>query len=372
MKRILFILLFSFFAACEQKITPSVELESRTQALMGTFVTLTLPSIHQTHISKSFEKIKEIENALSSYDSNASIYRLNQKHFITYNHYVAEAIQLSQQYYKDTQGYFDITIGSISKRLYHFGEENETLPKQEALQKAILNIDGITLTPHGITTKKELTIDLGGIGKGYAVDKVAKYLREQNISQGTLALSGDIRCLDRCSIALQSPLSEEMFAQVETVKPNVSISTSGTYRRYIKKKEAHHLIDPKAKKPQQNFISVSLFSLGDNRRLDAYATAVSVMPPKVALAFLQKHKDISFILVKSDGKILFNNKAKVVKIQWIDYKEKASIPSSPKNRTINNPMDANLIHPDTTNPKEINTQAPIFRSAAIKSKIDIF
>lgn len=353
MKKILLLLIIPFLLACQQKRTTQEEMITRTQALMGTFVTLTLSSSHQAHISESFKKIKEIENSLSSYDTNASIYRLNQKHSIAYDRYVAEALQLSQQYYKDTQGYFDITIGSISKDLYHFGEENATLATQKLLDKATLNIHGLHITKQSISTQKDITIDLGGMGKGYGVDKIAKYLKEQNINQDTIAFSGDIRCFDKCDIYLQSPLSENMFAHILTQIPNVSISTSGTYRRYIKNKEAHHLIDPKQRKPQKNFISVSLFSLGDNTRLDAYATAVSVMPLDTALDFLKKYKDISFILVKHDGNILYSDEVKLLHIRWLPYKEMATIHTSNESKKAYTSKEKTLTHPNISNPEEI-------------------
>ena len=117
------------------------QLQTRTQALMGTFVSITLPSKYNIQTSDSFAYIKEIENALSSYDSHASVYKLNQDHSVRYNEYLAEALHLSQLYYKETNGYFDITIGSISKQLYHFGEERSYTPSQEALS----NISEFTL-----------------------------------------------------------------------------------------------------------------------------------------------------------------------------------------------------------------------------------
>jgi len=329
----------------------SQELQTRTQALMGTFVHITLPSTYNPQISQSFKLIKEIEDSLSSYDSKALVFRLNLKHQVPYDNYLAEALQLSKTYYKDTHGYFDITIGSISKKLYHFGEENSTVPSQEALQKAKLNIEAIEINTTTISTDKEITIDLGGIGKGYAVDKVAKFLKEQNITQGTVALSGDIRCLDVCSFELQSPYSEQTFASLTSQSPQLSISTSGTYRRYVGSQVNHHLINPKTAKQGRDFVSISLFTHADNAKIDAYATAISVMPEDVALAFLKEHKEIGFVLVKSNGKIVYGNVEKFVSFAWLDYKEKATIPSNSKKSKTKSPSESNLTHPDTTTPK---------------------
>jgi thiamine biosynthesis lipoprotein len=308
MKNFIFFLLLTICLVAQ-------EMQTRTQALMGTFVYITLPIQHNTQTSQSFNLIKEIEHSLSSYDSKALVYRLNLKHTVPYDDYLAEALKLSKTYYQDTNGYFDITIGSISKRLYHFGEENSTVPSYEALQQAKLNIEAIEVNATTISTEKEITIDLGGMGKGYAVDKVADFLKEQNITQGIVALSGDIRCLDVCSFELQSPYSEQTFASLKSKAPQLSISTSGTYRRYIGTQEHHPLINPKTAKQSRAFVSVSLFSYANNAKIDAYATAISVMPEEVALDFLKEHDEVGYILVKNNKKIVSGNLKKFVKLQ---------------------------------------------------------
>ncbi|HIQ26900.1 MAG TPA: FAD:protein FMN transferase [Sulfurovum sp.] len=332
----------------------SDQMQTRTQALMGTFVHITLPEQNNRQVSQSFMLIREIEHSLSSYDKEALVYKLNHDHKVFYDDYLIQAIQDSKQYYKDTYGYFDITIGSISKNLYHFGEENSTVPAKKALQKAKLNIESIHIHPHTITTDTTITIDLGGMGKGYAVDKTADFLAEQNISRGIIALSGDIRCLDLCTFELQSPYSEQTFATLTSKISQLSISTSGTYRRFVDTQENHHLINPKTATQGRDFVSVSLFTHANNAKIDAYATALSVMPQEKAFAFLKRHKELGFVLVKNNGEIVYGNLEKFVSFAWKSYKEKATIPNKSKKSNTKSASESNLIHPDTTNPKMIS------------------
>ncbi len=296
--------------------TADTILDSRTRMLMGTYVSISLPEKENVHISASFTLIQSIEDSLSSYDPKATLAILNKRHEVSYDRYLAEAITLSKQYYNETNGYFDITIGSISKKLYHFGEEKTYSPTKTQLKNAKLNIDGIHMGKESIKIDKGIVVDLGGMGKGYAADKVAVYLKEQNITKGIIALSGDIQCLNRCEIYLQSPFSEETFARVSTLHPYTSVSTSGTYRRHAGKKSEHHLINPKTATQGKAFVSVSLFTIADNSKMDAYATAVSVMPRKEALAFLKKHEKIGYVLVEADGNIIYGNLEELVKIKW--------------------------------------------------------
>jgi len=289
---------------------------SRTRSLMGTYVTISLEEKYNKEISASFDLVQKIEDSLSTYDPDATLAKLNQTHTVPFDNYLAEAITLSKNYYKETNGYFDITIGSISKKLYHFGEEKTYSPSQKQRKAAKLNIDGIHVDQKTIRTDEDIVVDLGGMGKGYAVDKVAGYLYERNITTGIIALSGDIQCLHRCELFLQSPFSEGTFAKVTAKIPHLSISTSGTYRRYSTKKSEHHLINPKTATQGKAFVSVSLFSKANNSRIDAYATAVSVMPKEEALVFLKVHEEIGYVLVEADGNILFGNLKALLNIKW--------------------------------------------------------
>ena len=289
---------------------------SRTRSLMGTYVTLSLDEKHNSEISDSFDLIQKIEDSLSTYDQKATLAKLNRTHSIPFDHYLAEAITLSKEYYTETDSYFDITIGSISKKLYHFGEEKTYSPTQDALKNAKLNIDGVHIASKTIKSDEGIVVDLGGMGKGYAVDKVAAYLTEKHISRGIIALSGDIQCLHRCELFLQSPFSESTFVKVTAKIPNLSTSTSGTYRRYATKKSEHHLINPKTATQGKAFVSVSLFTKADNSKIDAYATAVSVMPKEEALSFLKKHKELGYVIVEADGNIVFGNLHELVQIEW--------------------------------------------------------
>ena len=292
------------------------ELVKRTQVMMGTYVSVSLPQDKIELSNQAFGRIKEVELALSSYDVNAEIYKLNHSSNTSLSLDSYESLALSQKYYKQTDGYFDITIGSISKELYHFGEEKTYSPSQKELKAAKLNIDAVHRDKENIRTEEGIVVDLGGIGKGYAVDKVANYLKEQNISRGIIALSGDIQCLHRCELYLQSPFEEATFAKVTAKIPNLSTSTSGTYRRYATKKSEHHLINPKTATQGKDFVSVSLFTQADNSKIDAYATAVSVMPKEEAMKFLENHKKIGYVLVEEDGNIIFGNLKALVNIEW--------------------------------------------------------
>ena len=108
-----------------------------------------------------------------------------------------------------------MTIGSISKKLYRFGEENSSIPSPKALSQAVLSIKGIHIDETSITTQKNITVDLGGMGKGYGVDHVADYLQEQNIKAALLPALDFMR-LDRNNEPDNFYIKQSLFRLIDS------------------------------------------------------------------------------------------------------------------------------------------------------------
>lgn len=276
---------------------------SRTQVIMSTFVTITADERDADFITDGFEIIKDVEMSLSSYDSDATIYLLNKNRHAELDTFSHEAFLLSKKYYAATDGYFDITIGSITKDLYRFGEEERVA---SLIELAGTNVDfgALRFNEKEAFLADGAKVDLGGMGKGFAVDKAAEYFRSKNANSAVIAASGDIRCLSLCRIEVQDPSSEDdVLLSFETTKDDLGITTSGNYNRYVLSTKNNHLIDPKAKKPQSLFVSITLVSDISSSDLDAYATAASVMPMKKAYEFLDS-LGVGYIVMQSDGKLV--------------------------------------------------------------------
>jgi thiamine biosynthesis lipoprotein len=293
-----FLLLFLIF-------TPALlnaKLITRTQVIMGTFISV---KAEDKYTANSIFKIfKAIENSLSSYKKTALVYKLNKNRKINLDRYLYEALTLSKVFYKNTDGYFDITIGSITKDLYHFGED-ERVANQNELKKAKVNIKGIHFNKKNATLDDGIKVDLGGMGKGYAVDKAVESLKAKGVTKAIITASGDIRCLDMCKISVQNPFDNEAMLSFKTLKKDMGISTSGNYNRYVESTKNNHLINPKLKRPQDKFISITLISKMPNSYLDAYATASSVMPLKKAYKFLNS-LELVYVILQSDKKLVFS------------------------------------------------------------------
>ncbi len=296
--------LFTLFFLCLSSLRGE-SLVKRTQVLMGTYVSISLTPDQLKRSKDAFERIKEVELALSSYAPEARIYQLNHQHRVFLVQDTYEALLLSQKYYKQTGGYFDITIGSITKGLFHFGED-ERIPSKDELKRAKIDFKGLHFTSEDAWIDKDVVIDLGGMGKGFGVDKAVEVL--QGVHKAVIALSGDIYCIGVCKMQIQNPFQEKVLADFKM--EDMAISSSGNYRRFIKEVKYNHLINPKKREPQRTFASITLMSKTYlNSDLDAYATAASVMPLTTALKFL-KRMNIAYFLVTNDKRLIINKKFK--------------------------------------------------------------
>jgi len=277
---------------------------TRTKVAMSTYVSISLDASKKREFAPAFSIVKAVDSSLSSYKKNSPIFQLNRDKKVKLDAYSLEALRLAERYYKRTDGYFNVAIGSITKELYHFGED-ERLPDAEALKRSDVNIAALHIKNGIATIAKSMKIDLGGMGKGFCVDKVSAYLRKQGIKKAKVAASGDIRCLSKCRIDVQNPFGEKPLYSFTTKEADMGISTSGNYNRYVGTSKENHLINPKQKHPQREFVSITLISKLPNSDLDAYATAASVMPKAKALEFLET-LNAAYILLTIQGELLIS------------------------------------------------------------------
>lgn len=272
---------------------------------MSTFVTISTDEKNVNFITDGFAIMKDVEMSLSSYNPKAVIYLLNENLYVKLDDYAYEALDLSKKYYSETDGYFDITVGSITKDAFRFGLD-ERVATQKQLKDAKVDIKGLLFNKREAFVEKGIKIDLGGMGKGFGVDKVAEHFRRHGLKDAVISASGDIRCLSTCKMDVQDPFVEDgTLLSFETTMDNLGITTSGNYNRYVESTKNNHLIDPKRKKPQTSFISITLIGKLSSSDLDAYATAVSVMPVKKAYEFLDA-LGVGYIVLQSDKKLLIS------------------------------------------------------------------
>ena len=288
----------------------------RTQAHMGTLISVTVADENSS--DEVFELFADLDNKLSTYKSDSEISRLNRHFELNVSEVTGKILERSVEMYHISDGAFDVTVGSFTHQVYRFGYESEHIPSKGELHKAehFVGSDRIDIEDGFVKVLPGTVIDLGGIGKGYAVDLAIDLLKKKGVTNAVVAASGDIGCLGQCTIEIQDPFHPNAHvATLVSTLNRFAVSTSGNYERYIKNKTHNHLIDPKTGQSQQRYASITLIDIGDNTRIDALATAVSVMDEKRAVKMLHKLK-IGYVLIRNDGSMVKSSIPHGILIQY--------------------------------------------------------
>ena len=300
-----------------------VEINSGYRVVMGTLAQITVIAESgqrgREYIEAAFEKIRGIENNMSIYRGDSQISMINRDAFekpVQVGDELFEIIERSIEFGEITGGAFDITIGPIEE-LYRSCEKQNTLPTKEQIARAKeksgfekLIIDkknkSIRFSVEG------MKIDLGGIAKGFAIDKAAEVLMNKGAMGAMIDVGGDIRCFIKpgakrksWKIGLQNPkkvdksaLTDEYFLALEL--ENIAVTTSGDYRRFvlIEGEKFSHIIDPAKATSSTTLSSVTIIA-SSATDADALATAVSVMGEEKGLELIEKTKDTEAIIISA-------------------------------------------------------------------------
>ena len=199
---ILAIMTLVLFIGCQKK----EEMISETAYMLGTQLHITVWTDKQTGsraIKKSFERIAEIEERLSVNIDESEISLMNKNagiNSVEVHEDTAFVINKSLEYAKLSKGAFDPTIGKLVK-LWGIGSENARIPQDSEIKEAMNYVDYNLLSNTGklsfILNKKDASIDLGGIAKGYAADEVYSILKNSGIEHAIINLGGNILTLGK-------------------------------------------------------------------------------------------------------------------------------------------------------------------------------
>lgn len=184
-----------------------------------------------------------------------------------------EVIQKAIHFSNISDGVFDISIGPVVD-LWAIGTDKARVPGKDEIKEKLelVNYKDISLNKKEKSVKlnkKGMEIDLGGIAKGYAADKIVEYLKSQNIEKAIINLGGNVFVLGEKSkdtqfkVGIQDPNSEDGTSIANIGVTNQSVVTSGIYERYLEQDGVmyHHMLDPSTGYPfENNLSSVTIIS----------------------------------------------------------------------------------------------------------------
>lgn len=289
--------------------------------LMGTSVSVELwhedAVVGEQLVADVIAEYRRIDELMSTYKESSEISGVNATA-------ASEPVRISDELYelidrslgisRRSDGAFDISYESVGY-LYDFRARQR--PGTDQIEQALAAIDyrGIGLDAQLSTiafARPGMRINLGGIAKGYAVERAAQWLRARGVEHAVLNAGGDTRVLgDRRGqpwiVGIRHPRTA---ADVITRMPLIdeAISTSGDYERFFEEngERYHHIINPGTGRPTDELMSVTVIG-SDAVLTDALSTTVFVLGMERGLGLIEDYAGYEAIVVDRSGVLRYSS-----------------------------------------------------------------
>ena len=250
--------------------------------------------------------------------------RVDGKHrVVTVDARVIEMLTYAKNAYEMTDGTLNIAMGSVLK-LWHDERElgaddpvNAALPSMTALKEAALhtNINDVIIDEEAGTvfiSDPALTLDVGAVAKGYAVEMIARTLEEMGVDGYVLNVGGNVRTIgkkangDAWTVGIENPNKESDVSYLAYLSlSGEALVTSGSYQRYyiVDGEKYHHIIDPDTLFPSDKYTSVSVVCKS-SADADVLSTALFCMDIDEGMALIEKTEGAESMWLLTDGKIV--------------------------------------------------------------------
>jgi thiamine biosynthesis lipoprotein len=310
------------YGGCGGKYEPIKE----SRIALGTVIEITVAhedrKIARAAMEKAFDEFERVERQLSGYLADSGITSLNESggRQVALGDEIFGLLLRSKEISVLSRGAFDVTVGPLMA-LWRF-DEGGRVPSDEELRSAVaavgfgkLEFDGGRRSVR--LTREGMKVDLGGIGKGYAVDRAAEVLRAAGITDAIIDAGGDLRLLGRrpgkdfWRIGIRHPRDPARLL-VDLDLAETAIVTSGDYERFFMQDDVryHHILDPATGRPVESCQSVTVIA-PTALEADAYATAAFVMGPAKGIAFLRALPGVDGIIVDAAGELLWTDETRL-------------------------------------------------------------
>ena len=272
-------------------------------------------------LRQMFDFLSEFENKASMYLSDSEISNINSHSGVMPVKVSDDIFQLlsrSKELCLQSEGRFDITIGALTK-LWGITTDSPKVPSEEEIKDAqkLVDINQLVLDAENKTAKLNapyMSLDLGGVAKGYACDLAREKYKELGLTSCLLSLGGNIYSFGTKAdgtafvIGLRDPLgdADDIFGTVTA--PDKVISTTGGYERYFEQdgKRYHHVLDPKTGYPAgSDLLSVTIIA-EEGLLADCLSTSLFVGGKEAVLKNLSQ-TDFDVIAVDQEKNIYLSD-----------------------------------------------------------------
>jgi len=315
---VIFFLIFNaaiILSGCSNKNSQSI---SDTQFALDTYCTITIyDKAPKKVLDDGFKAIRDVEDKMSVAIKGSEVNQINDNagfRHVKVSSNTFYVIKKAVHFSDVEKGYFDITVGPIVK-LWNIGTDKARVPSPEEIKAKLplISYKNIILDEKNMTImlkNKGMSIDLGGIAKGYAADKVAQVLKKEGVKHAIINLGGDVLTIGtkpdgrNWRIGIQTPFKPrgEYLGIVEV--SNKAVVTSGVYERYFEKdgKLYHHILNPFTGYPADNHL-YSVTIIKDTSIGGDALSKIFVMGLEEGLKLAESLPGVQAIFVTDDKKV---------------------------------------------------------------------
>ena len=268
-----------------------------------------------------FREFDRLEALLSIWKPGSDVVRINEaagRTAVAVSRDTIVVLEAAAQASEWTGGKFDITFGALADIWKFDHDQDDTVPDRRAIEARLplvdyrfVHVDRAAGT--AFISKAGTRIHLGGIGKGYAVDRAAVILRARGLSDFLIQSGGDLDVAGlndgapwKLGIADPRGTGGQTFATLEL--SNGTLSTSGDYERFFIENgiRYHHLLDPDRGTPAAGSRSVTI--VADSAMLaDVLSTGVFVLGPEAGMALLERLPQVEGVIVSASNQVLVSS-----------------------------------------------------------------
>ena len=264
-------------------------------------------------VREAKSSVIELEKLLSVNDENSEIYAVNHGENPELSKKTLDLVTFSLEIAEKTGGAFDPTVFPITAA-WGFTTDEKRVPQREEIALLLKKVgyEKAFVSEKHVNVEEGMTLDFGGIAKGYASDKCAAIMRENGVKSALINLGGNVYAFgtrldgNLWRIGVADPLGEsaEDNAGVLSVSDR-AVVTSGNYQRSFTQDGVvyGHIIDPKTGYPADSgLLSVTVVA-ADGTLCDALSTALFVMGKEKAADFFRENGGFDMILIDENGEI---------------------------------------------------------------------
>jgi thiamine biosynthesis lipoprotein len=297
------------------------EWHQREEAIMGTRVAVELwspdPALATRAMDAVIAEMRLTDELMSTYKPGSQLSRVNAEAAdrpVEVDPRIVDVVSQALEYSKLSDGAFDITYASVG---YLYDYRRHVHPSDEAIAAALPGVDyrqvvvdreknTIRFLKHGTR------IDLGGIAKGYAVDRSIERLRELGIEHAMVNAGGDTRLLgDRLGkpwiVGIRDPRSAGRVI-AKLALQDEAMSTSGDYERYFEENGVryHHILVPGTGRSPGLVRSVTILG-ATATQTDGLSKPVFILGVERGMEFVRRVAGVEAVIVDKDGKVFYSD-----------------------------------------------------------------